>query len=218
MNTGGWWFNTILAGEAAREWICLSENEELPKTSNSEQDVVQSVTRLVKRGAVKNTQQGIKDAIKSNLPFRKKESRDRITAKISQNCDTPQKYIYYTEAKARKWKEDHCKDEFLEFGGVRDELRDEYGFICKEGTLYRFVHRAVKTYASTGKKSYAVLHMQEPTEKSDIPSKRAGQVEEFENLKSHYEKCGMKTDFMYLLGALPQEVGIDNLKELVSLY
>ena len=61
-----------------------------------------------------------------------------------------------------------------------NQLRDEYGFICKEGTLYRFVHRAVKTYASTGKKSYAVLHMQEPTEKSDIPSKRAGQVEEFE--------------------------------------
>ena len=95
MGTGGWFFNEILAGEAAREWICLSENEELPKTSNSEQDVVQSVTRLVKRGEVKNTQQGIKDAIKSNLPFRKRESRDRITAKIMQNCDTPQKYIYY---------------------------------------------------------------------------------------------------------------------------
>jgi len=213
---GGWFFNEIVAPYSALEWICLYENEELPKTPNKEEDVVQSVTRLIQRKEIKNTQKAISDAIASNLPFRKKQSRDSIVLKVMERANTPQKYVYYSQTKAFEWKKNHSKDEFIEFGGGYDELRDKYGFLVKEGSLHRFFHNAVKKYALTGKNSYAVLHVGEPTENSDIPTKRANQVIEFQTLKKHYETCGMKTHFLSILGALPQEVGIDNWKELIS--
>ena len=41
--------------------------------------------------------------------------------------------------------------------------------------------------------------------------------EELESILSDFKKCGMKTNFIHIAGALPQEKGIDNWKKLVQI-
>ena len=56
-----------------------------------------------------------------------------------------------------------------------------------------------------------------PTANSSIPDKRIKFREELESILSDFKKCGMKTDFIHIAGALPQEKGIDDWKQLVSI-
>ena len=80
MGAKGYWYNKIEnATDSDLEWVCLTENEELEKTPNKELDVINSISRMIKRGDIKPTEKAIDEAIRHNLPFRRAESRGRRT-------------------------------------------------------------------------------------------------------------------------------------------
>ena len=56
-----------------------------------------------------------------------------------------------------------------------------------------------------------------PTANSTIPDKRVKFRDELDSILNNFKKCGMNLDFIHIAGALPQEKGIDDWKQLVSI-
>ena len=69
----------------------------------------------------------------------------------------------------------------------------------------------------TGKHSYCIAHMGALHLTLSILDKRIKFREELESILADFKKCGMKTDFIHIAGALPQEKGIDDWKKLVQI-
>ena len=71
LGTAGWFVNPIMKRKSEdsdelislteQEWekVCLYENEPLPKTLNSEQNIIDVFIKQIKRGEIKNTEQHI---------------------------------------------------------------------------------------------------------------------------------------------------------------
>ena len=56
-----------------------------------------------------------------------------------------------------------------------------------------------------------------PTKNSSIPNKRVKFRKELDSILQDFKSCGMKLDFIHIIGALPQEKGIDDWKNLIKI-
>lgn len=210
-----WYFTEIEADEDAIDDVRAVENEPLPKLNNKEQDLKAYLVKKVRKGILKNDEDAIKKKLNQVAQHRKQQSKDRIIQWVLEDCGTPQKYSFYNKSKAQVWLDNHSKKNYV-IGGL-DIIKDQYGFLVKEGYQYRFVVNAIRNYADTGRHSYCIAHMGAPTQNSTIPDKRIKFRDELESILSDFKKCGMKTDFIHIAGALPQERGIDDWKSLVTI-
>ena len=205
MGVKGYWFNPISATDTDLEWVCLNENEELEKTPNKEKDVVQSVTRMVQKGAIPSSQKKIDEAIRKNLPYRRSESRNRIVAAVCEGAGVPRLHYTYTEGTAWKWIRENSAIEWV-IGGKWDAKAQAYGHLVKAGTVQHFFHKAIMKYAETGKPSYAIMHYELPSESSTFSMKHQAQYDVVERYHDAYTKLGMDTrSFLTIKGAMPQD-------------
>ena len=198
-----WYFTEIEADEDAIDDVRAVENEPLPKLNNKEQDLKAYLVKKVRKGILKNDEDAIKKKLNQVAQHRKQQSKDRIIQWVLEDCGTPQKYSFYNKSKAQVWLDNHSKKNYV-IGGL-DIVKDQYGFLVKEGYQYRFVVNAIRNYADTGRHSYCIAHMGAPTQNSTIPDKRIKFRDELESILSDFKKCGMKTDFIHIAGALPQK-------------
>tara|TARA_Y100001937_G_C7078726_1_gene311867 strand:- start:29 stop:1018 length:990 start_codon:yes stop_codon:yes gene_type:complete len=217
-----WYFTEIEADEDSIDDVRAVENEPLPKLTNKEQDLKAYLVKKVRKGTLKNDELAIRKKLNQVSLHRKQQSKDRIVQWVLEDCGTPQKYSFYNKSKAQTWLENHSKKDYV-IGGL-DIDKDQYGFLVKEGYQYRFVVNAIRNYADTydektktGKHSYCIAHMGAPTANSSIPDKRIKFREELDSILADFKKCGMKTDFIHIAGALPQEKGIDDWKKLIQI-
>lgn len=210
-----WYFTEIEADEDAIDDVRAVENEPLPKLNNKEQDLKAYLVKKVRKGILKNDEDAIKKKLNQVAHHRKQQSKDRIIQWVLEDCGTPQKYSFYNKSKAQVWLDNNSKNNYV-IGGL-DIIKDQYGFLVKEGYQYRFVVNAIRNFADTGRHSYCIAHMGAPTQNSTIPDKRIKFREELESILSDFKKCGMKTNFIHIAGALPQERGIDDWKTLVTI-
>ena len=205
MNAIGYWFNVIEATETDLYWVCLNENEELEKTPNKEVDVIRVVTEMVKNGVIKPNQRSIEKAIRVNLPYRAKQSRDRIIAAVCEGTNVPVLNVTYTEGTAKRWIEQHSAIEWV-IGGKWDYNRKKFGFCSKAGAIQHVFHKAIMLYAEEGKKSYCLVHYDLPSENSTFKQKHEHQWNVIERYHDAYKKLGMDTrSFLDFEGALPQD-------------
>ena len=229
LGTDGWFFNPIakrkredsdeLIPLTEQEWekVCLYENEPLPKTLNTEQNIIDVFIKQIKRGEIPNTELCIFNEIQSTLPHRKKGSLNRIVQAVYKGAGTKIKYEYYTDAKIGQWVKNHSKVNYV-FGGKFDEERHMFGFCAKAGSLIRTYEQAIKLKASTGFSSYVVMHVGEVSKDSPLSKKRKNIVKEYTTIrKAHAEVYGKDVEVLTVLGALPQQWDLENWKVLVNL-
>lgn len=229
LGTAGWFVNPIMKRKSEdsdelislteQEWekVCLYENEPLPKTLNSEQNIIDVFIKQIKRGEIKNTEQHIFNEIKNTLPHRKKGSLNRIVQAVYKGAGTKIKYEYYTDAKIGQWVKNHSKENYV-FGGKFDEERHMFGFCAKAGSLIRTYEQAIKLKASTGFGSYVVMHVGEVSKDSPLSKKRKNIVKEYTTIRTaHAQVYGKDVEVLNVLGALPQQWDVENWKVLVNL-
>ena len=211
----GYWFNVIEANDTDLEWICLNENETLEKLPNKEIDVTQTVTRLVQKGSIKANQRAIEKAIRLNLPYRAKQSRDRIVAAVCKNANVALPHVTYTDGTVKRWIEDSSAIEYV-IGGKYDYNQKKFGFCSKANAVQHVFHKAAMIYAKTGKKSYCLVHYDLPTENSTFQQKHENLWNVIEEYHNNYTKLGMDTrSFLTFEGAIPQDRENHNWKYLV---
>ena len=217
LGTKGWFFTHLEGTEDALEDVQAQENERLPKRINEEVDMRKFLIQKVISGKIEKTEAAIRAKFKKVYPYRRKETMNRVIPQVLDELGVKLPYILYTSApKAQDWIDNHSKEEYV-IGGEYDSERDMYGVLMKEGYQWRTVINAIVTFASTGKKTYVLLHCGAPTKKQTLPVKRKKAMEIFGNLRSALRIVGIKDWPIVVLGALPQDREIDNLKELVKL-
>ena len=217
LKTKGWFFTLLEGSEDALEDVQAQENEMLPKRINEEVDMRKFLIQKVITGKLKKTEDAVRAKFKKVYPYRRKETMNRVVPQVLKELGVKLPYILYTSApKAQNWIDNHSREEYV-IGGEYDSERDMYGVLMKEGYQWRVVMNAILNYASTGKKTYVILHCGAPTKKQTFSIKRKKAMDIFSNFRSVLEKSGLKVWPVVVLGALPQDRKNDNMKELVDI-
>ena len=201
--------------ESVERDVKIWENEDFPKATNSELDIKSTLIWKITKGYIKNAEESIRKEIKRICPYRKKESIDRIIQMVFHDANTPQKFSFYSPAKAQSWLDNHSTIDYTI--GSLDETRDMYGYLVKEGYHYRFVMNAIRNYAKTGKKSYCIVHVGSPTGNSTIDKKRRQFVDELKEITENFLAISNDGFVAWeIMGFLPQIREVENWKSLIE--
>lgn len=206
----GWAFNEIEGTEKEIEDVCSFENEDPPtKKSNKEQDIINLKSKQVKKGTLKNDENVILADLRKTYPRRGDASILRIAAGIYEDNETSLKYAYYTSAKIKLWRTNHCSAWF-EIDGKWDRLLQSFGYTSKLGGLYRTFHRALNKYAETGFISYVNAYTGQVSKGSTLEQQKLSILNEYIKLRvNHAIVYGKDEKFLTLNGFFPQSYGVD---------
>ena len=214
----GWAFNPIEGTDTEIEDVQSFEKEpKAPKSTNQEKDIIRIKSRQVKLGTLSNNEDIIYANLKKTYPRRKTESLNRIAAGIYEDNNTPIKYAYYTDAKIKLWRDNHCADWF-EIVGDWDSKKQEFGFTSKIGGLMRTFHRARVKYAEGGFVSYVNTFTGSVSKGSTLDDQRVSIVNEYIKLRVVDALVyGVNIKFLTLNGFFPQAHGIDKWSKFIEI-
>ena len=218
LGVNGWAFNPIDGTDTEIEDVQSFENEpKAPKSINQEKDIIRIKSKQVKEGRLSNNEDDIYANLKKTYPRRKKESIARIAAGIFEENNTPVKYAYYTDAKIKLWRKNHCADWF-EIVGDWDSKKQAFGFTSKIGGLMRTFHRARVKYAEGGFVSYVNTFTGSVSKGSTLDDQRVSIVNEYIRLRVVDALVyGVNIKFLTLNGFFPQAHGIDKWSKFIEI-
>ena len=151
-----------------------------------------------------NTEDSISKYLDKKWPGLIPEIKGTIISK-AKNAQTKSRRIKtYNIAEVENWLDD-VADQEAKFvhGGKFDTKRDMYGFVGVN--IYDPFLGAAKKYAETKKKSYVVLYCKSPGKTQTIQDMRKTQLKRLAEFKTMFARLGMKTNFLTVLGFLPQD-------------
>jgi hypothetical protein len=211
------WFFTLLEGsDDAIEDVQAMENEARPKRINKEVDMRKFLTNKVEEGKIGNTEKDIRDKFRKIYSNRDKTVMNRVVQQVMEALNTPQPFILYTSTpKIQDWLNNHCSDSYA-IEGEYDNKRKMVGVHIKEGYQYRAVIAAIQRYSKTGEKTYVIGHFSAPTKKATLNAKRKQFIQEFNNIRTALQFCGLNIWPIEVMGFLPQDKENENLKKLVK--
>jgi len=161
-----------------------------------------------------NDEESISNYIDKTWPGMIPEVKGTIISK-ARNAQTKSKRVKtYNLVEVDNWLEE-VADKTAQFvhGGNFDSDRGMYGFVGVN--IQDPFLRAAKKFAETGKKSYVVLHCKSPGKTQTIKDMRKIQLKKLQEFKSMFSGLGMKTNFLSVLGFLPQDTETDKMTLLV---
>jgi hypothetical protein len=211
------WFFTLLDGDDdSLEDVQAMENEQLPKRINKEVDMRKFLSAKVKQGKIGNNEKDIRDKFKKIYSNRDKSVMNRVVQQVMEELNTPQPYILYTSTpRIQQWLDNHSSETYS-IEGEYDDARGMVGVHIKEGYQYRAVIAAIERYSKTGRHTYVIGHFSPPTKKATLNGKRKQFIQEFNNIRTALESCGLNIWPIEVMGFLPQDKEKENLKKLVK--
>lgn len=206
-------FDVIECSDSDLYDVRVIENEGLPKHTNKEIDIKNTIMMKIADGFLKRDEEEIKEYIKKVCFFRSQQSQNSILNQVKEAMNIDDKFIEYSESKAKRWVKNHSKKKY-KFGG---ELIDGvHTYLCKQGYHYRVYHRMIRQHLKTGNPCQVVFHVGRPTEKMTAKSKRQATLESWYEGINNMKQIGLKTDFMKVAGFLPQVADSDEWHSLVQ--
>ena len=151
-----------------------------------------------------NTEDSISKYLDKKWPGLIPEIKGTIISK-AKNAQTKSRRIKtYNIAEVDNWLDD-VADKTAKFvhGGKFDDKRNMFGFVginIQDPFL-----GAARKFAETGRKSYVVLHCKSPGKTQTIQDMRKTQLKKLAEFKTMFSRLGMKTNFLTVLGFLPQD-------------
>ena len=151
-----------------------------------------------------NTEDSISKYLDKKWPGLIPEIKGTIISK-AKNAQTKSRRIKtYNVAEVDNWLDD-VADKTAKFvhGGKFDDKRNMFGFVginIQDPFL-----ASARKFAETGRKSYVVLHCKSPGKTQTIQDMRKTQLKKLAEFKTMFSRLGMKTNFLTVLGFLPQD-------------
>ena len=214
----GHWFLIVEGTEYQISWIRVIENVNLtPEFKQGEALIIHHLNTLLAKGAILNTEDKIRAEIKKQLPNISQPSLGRVTKTIFETHATPLRYQTWGKAKIKKWLEERADQAAMfETGGNFDIRRTLHGYATKN--VLDPLHNPLMKYASTGKKSYLVLHVNAPHGSGSLHDLRKAQVDTLKKYVNAYAKSGMKNNPLEILGFMPQDFEDEDMRFLVDVH
>lgn len=211
------WFFTLLQGDDdSLEDVQAMENEQLPKRINKEVDMRKFLANKVIEGKISNDEKDIREKFRKIYTNRDKSVMNRVIQQVMEELNTPQPYTLYTSTpRIQQWLDNHSSESYC-IEGEFDNKRNMVGVHIKEGYQYRAVIAAIQRYYKEGHRTYVIGHFSAPTKKATLNTKRKQFVQEFDNIRTALESCGLNTWPIEVMGFLPQDKERENPKKLVK--
>lgn len=207
------WFDVIECNESDLYDVRLIENEGLPKSCNKEIDIKNTIMQKIKDGYLKVDEDEVTDYIDRVCVFRDKQSKANIVKLVKESANINDKFVDYTESKAKRWIKNHSLIKY-KFGG--ELVNNTHTFLCKQGSTYRTYHRMIRRYLETGLPCQVVFHVGRPTPKMTAIAKRKATMQNWYEGLENLNKLGCNTSFMKVAGFLPQIKDVDQWHSLVK--
>jgi len=207
------WFDVIECDDSALYDVRLIENEGLPKSTNKEIDIKNTIMQKIKSGYLTADEDSVSDYVDRVCVFRTKQSKDNIVKLVKEAANIGDKFTEYSESKAKRWVKNHSTIKY-EFGGKK--VNNVHTFLCKQGSAYRTYHRMIRRHLETGLPCQVVFHVGRPTPNMTVAQKRKSTLDNWNEGIENLNKLGCDTSFMKVAGFLPQLVDIDQWHSLVK--
>ena len=215
-----WFYEVIEATSTQLSEIAVFENTSEVITTAYKTGVDGIVYHLKNMIAKKhkdliNDEDSISKYLDKKWPGLIPEIKGTIISK-AKNAQTKTRRIKtYNLPEIDNWLED-VADQTAKFnhGGNFDADRGMYGFVGVN--IQDPFIRAAKKYAETHKKSYVVLHCKSPGKTQTIKDMRKIQLKKLQEFKTMFSRLGLKTNFLTVLGFLPQDTETDKMTLLVK--
>tara|TARA_B100000214_G_scaffold218701_1_gene159037 strand:+ start:143 stop:1123 length:981 start_codon:yes stop_codon:yes gene_type:complete len=207
------YFDVIECDDNVLYDVRLIENEGLPKKTNKEIDIKNTIMQKISNGFLSADVDSITDYVDKVCIFRTQQSKDNIVRLVKEAGNINDKFIEYTESKAKRWVKDYSTIKY-KFGG--EEVNGVHTFLCKQGSAYRTYHRMIRRHIETGKPCQVVFHVGRPTENTNYNNKRVATIRNWNEGIANLKKLGCDTSFMKVAGFLPQVKEKDQWHSLVT--
>jgi hypothetical protein len=207
------WFDVIECDNSALYDVRLIENEGLPKSTNKEIDIKNTIMQKIKDGYLTANEDEVTDYIDRVCVFRTKQSKDNIVKLVKEAANINDKFIEYSESKAKRWVKNHSKIKY-KFGG--ELVNNVHTFLCKQGSAYRTYHRMIRRHLETGKKCQVIFHVGRPTPKMTVNEKRKATMDNWNEGINNLKSLGCDTSFMLVAGFIPQVKEVDQWHSLIK--
>lgn len=173
------------------------------KFQKGEKGVVERVKQAIQDGEVINTMDAIENFIDRVWPNLPATSKGRVKSAVETKSTIAKRWASaYSEADTENFLSSASTEYKFVTKGKLDEERDLYGF--KTANIMDAYFNASKKYWQTGKKSYVVLSVQNPTSSDDLKKKRENLLKSLYDIHTMFSELGIKTCPLLILGFLPQ--------------
>ena len=162
-----------------------------------------------------NTEDSIIAYVDRVWPGMPDEVKGRVVSKAKNAQTKARQFITYNATAVKVWLSETADQQAkFVFGGKYDKDRNKYGYLGAN-TMDPIINAARK-YVETSKVSYVVLHVKDPGNKT-VKQLRENKIEQFNNMLDMFKSLGVKnTNFIKILGFLPQDTKNEDMRFLVD--
>ena len=159
----------------ARATLRLMMNAPPPKAPNKNEDIINTVKKLVDDGCIKNTTKDIKKYITETVGQSMGTTRiSNIVEGVVARTGVNDPYITWTTPKI---KNTVPQDYNITTYGNLDIHKNKYGFTIRRTYEKDFVHNAIASYGESLKEVYAVGHIGNPSSDENLYQEREAMVQ-----------------------------------------
>jgi len=200
--------------ETAREDAQQAANNHPPQLDADVSSVVETLSKQIKRGDLKNDKDSIRKKVGVLYRGKKKALRDQIVAEIVKRNGSHEQWLNWSEKACAEFLMDNY-GRTTSFGWDAD--REVYGAVMKQGSEYRIIARAISHFNEVGPNGarhnptevvIAVLETGDAT----VEEKRQQVIDTANQLLDNILEAVGVEDWQYgypirFVGALPQDLG-----------
>ena len=173
------------------------------KFQKGEKGVIERIKSAIEEGDLLDDMDKIEEFINKVWPGLPNPARGRVKSAVKTNSTKPKRWASaYSDADTEGFLDKASTEYKFATKGEFDENRDMYGF--KSANIMDPYWNAARNFAKTGKFSYVVFSVKNPTSSDDLKRKREKLLSDLCKVHSFWMELGVKVCPLRILGFLPQ--------------
>lgn len=185
----------------AQSTLQIQENDHSPELANTQDDIINIVSYLIKQKLIKNTEKAITDYLMENCTNMHKSTMAKCIKGIVRANGT---YVDFATYEADQIAEINDKQtEGYVTGGNLDNSRDMFGITVLEDYENPLLTKTVLNYSKFKKETYFLMHTKLPSEKRSLGKRRRDMVQRVKDFESGLVKV---VDFYNKHGRFPWSI------------
>lgn len=185
----------------AQSTLQIQENDHSPELANTQDDIINIVSYLIKQKLIKNTEKAITDYLMENCTNMHKATRAKCIKGIVRANGTYVDFATYEADQIADINEKQSRGYVT--GGNLDNARDKFGITVLEDYENPLLTKTVLNFSKFDKETYFLMHTKAPSEKRTLGKRRKDMIQRVKDFESGLIKV---VDFYNKNGRFPWSI------------